>query len=88
VTDGIIAKLAKASCADLDGKSTCVPPEQLVEVATNGDLAKLGVPDWAVPDASKAVEKKRRLEGLVMPGIYDVKPGGPAPRRRSCGRSW
>ena len=74
VTDGIIAKLAKASCADLDGKSTCVPPEQLVEVAQTADLAKLGVPDWAVPDASKA-EAKRRLEGLVVPGIYDVKPG-------------
>jgi UPF0755 protein len=74
VVDGIISKLAKASCADLNGTSTCVPPEQLAAVATSGDLAKMGVPDWAVPDASKA-EPKRRLEGLVMPGIYDVRPG-------------
>jgi UPF0755 protein len=72
--DGIIAKLAKASCADINGKSTCVPPEQLAELAKTGDLAKMGVPDWAVPDASKA-EPNRRLEGLIVPGIYDVKPG-------------
>ena len=74
VTEGIITKLAKGSCAELNGTSTCVPPEQLVEVAKSGDLAKLGVPEWAVPDANKAAPE-RRLEGLVMPGIYDVKPG-------------
>ena len=75
--DGIVATLAKASCADVNGKSTCVPAEQLAEVAKTGDLAKLGVPDWAVPDASKA-EPQRRLEGLVAPGVYDVKPGSTA----------
>lgn len=74
VVDGITAKLAKASCADLNGQSTCVPPEQLTEVAKTADLAKLGVPDWAIPDASKA-EPQRRLEGLIVPGVYDVKPG-------------
>jgi UPF0755 protein len=77
VVDGIIAKLAKASCADLNGQSTCVPPEQLVQVASTADLAKLGVPDWAVPDASRA-EPKRRLEGLIMPGVYNVRPGSTA----------
>jgi UPF0755 protein len=77
VVDGIIAKLAKASCADLNGQSTCVPPEQLAEVASTADLAKLGVPDWAVPDASRA-EPKRRLEGLIMPGVYNVRPGSTA----------
>lgn len=77
-TEGIIALLAKASCADLNGKSTCVPPEQLVEVAKTGDLAKMGVPDWAVPDASKAPEPQRRLEGLIAPGVYNVKPGNTA----------
>lgn len=76
--EGIIALLAKASCADLNGKSTCVPPEQLSEVAKTADLAKLGVPDWAVPDASKAPEPQRRLEGLIAPGVYDVKPGSTA----------
>jgi peptidoglycan lytic transglycosylase G len=74
VLKGITGMLADASCAELNGKSTCVTLEQLAKVAQTADLAKLGVPDWAVPDASKA-EPKRRLEGLVMPGVYDVKPG-------------
>lgn len=76
--EGIIGLLSKASCAQLNGKSTCVPPEQLQQVATTADLAKLGVPDWAVPDASNAPEAKRRLEGLIAPGVYDVKPGSTA----------
>ncbi|MBB4908991.1 endolytic transglycosylase MltG [Actinophytocola algeriensis] len=74
VVKGITAMLADASCAELDGKSTCVPPEQLAEAVKTADLAKLGVPDWAIPDASKA-EPQRRLEGLIMPGVYHVKPG-------------
>lgn len=77
VVDGIIAKLSKASCADVNGKSTCVPPEQLSQVIQTADLAKLGAPDWAIPDANKA-EPKRRLEGLILPGVYDVKPGSTA----------
>jgi UPF0755 protein len=74
VAKGIVAMLADASCAELNGKSTCVPVDQLAAVAATGDLAKLGVPDWAIPDAGKA-EPRRRLEGMVMPGVYDVKPG-------------
>ncbi|MGH3877166.1 MAG: endolytic transglycosylase MltG [Actinophytocola sp.] len=74
VTPGIIALLAKASCAELNGKSTCVPPEQLRASMQKADLAKIGVPDWAAPYATKA-DPARRLEGLVMPGVYDVKPG-------------
>jgi UPF0755 protein len=77
VVKGITALLSDASCAELDGKSTCVPPEQLTEVIKTGDLAALGVPEWAIPDANKA-EPQRRLEGLVMPGVYDVKPGSTA----------
>lgn len=77
VLKGITAELADASCADLNGKSTCVPVEQLTEVAKTGDLAKLGVPDWAVPFASKA-EPRRRLEGMIVPGVYDVRPGATA----------
>ncbi|MGH3758966.1 endolytic transglycosylase MltG [Actinophytocola sp.] len=74
VTPGIVSLLAQASCADLNGESTCVEPEQLRASVEKADLAKLGVPDWALPYASKA-EPTRRLEGLIMPGVYDVKPG-------------
>ncbi|GLZ41409.1 endolytic transglycosylase MltG [Actinokineospora sp. NBRC 105648] len=78
VTPGIFSLLSKASCADLNGKSTCVPAEELRKTAETADLAALGVPDWAVADASRAPEAKRRLEGLVMPDVYEVKPGSSA----------
>lgn len=77
VVKGIITELSEASCAELNGKSTCVPPEQLAEAIKTADLAKLGVPDWAVPDANKA-EPQRRIEGLIVSGVYDVKPGSSA----------
>lgn len=77
VTPGIVTELAQASCADLDGKSTCVKPDQLWASMKKADPAKLGVPDWAVPYAKKA-DPERRLEGLIMPGVYDVKPGSNA----------
>jgi len=77
VTSGIVALLAKASCAELNGKSTCVKAADLVASLKKADVAKLGVPDWAVPYASKA-SPERRLEGLIMPGVYDVKPGSSA----------
>jgi UPF0755 protein len=77
VEPGIVARLANASCAKLDGKSTCVPVEELRKVAAEADLAVLGIPEWAAPDAAK-LEPSRRLEGLVMPGVYDVRPGSTA----------
>lgn len=76
-TDGIMTKLSKASCAQLDGKSTCVPPEELRRTVATTDLAELGAPDWAAREAQRA-EPDHRLEGLVMPGVYDVKPGSSA----------
>ncbi|WP_236808769.1 endolytic transglycosylase MltG [Amycolatopsis albispora] len=74
VTDGVFALLSKASCATVNGASTCVPVEELRRVSETADLATLGVPDWAREGAGK-VEPKRRLEGLIQPGVYDVKPG-------------
>ncbi|GAA0522184.1 endolytic transglycosylase MltG [Saccharopolyspora thermophila] len=71
-TAGILRRLAEATCV---GKNpTCTTPEEMFRVAETADLASLGVPEWAIADASKA-EPKRRLEGLIMPGVYDVKPG-------------
>ncbi|SDJ10916.1 UPF0755 protein [Actinokineospora alba] len=78
VTPGVISLLSAASCATLDGKKSCVPVEELAKVAETGDLKALGVPEWAVPDASRAPEPARRLEGLIAPDVYDVKPGSTA----------
>lgn len=73
-TPGILSRLAEASCAEIEGQQQCVSSEELHQVAETADLAALGVPDWAIGPASQA-EPKRRLEGLLMPGLYDVKPG-------------
>ncbi|MGW4523439.1 endolytic transglycosylase MltG [Amycolatopsis sp. NPDC004378] len=79
VTPGVYSLMAKASCAQLDGKSTCVTADDLRKAVDAADLKTLGVPDWAVDAANKADRKDRRLEGLIAPGLYDVKPGSTAP---------
>jgi UPF0755 protein len=71
---GILSLLATASCATIDGKKTCLTADQLRQAAETADPAALGVPDWALPDVRKA-PAKHRLEGLMVPGIYSVKPG-------------
>ncbi|WP_410569823.1 endolytic transglycosylase MltG [Amycolatopsis sp. cmx-4-61] len=78
VTPGVYSLMAKASCAQLNGKSTCVSADDLRKVVDTADLKQLGVPDWAVEPANKADRKDRRLEGLIAPGVYDVKPGSTA----------
>lgn len=71
-TPGILTMLAEASCTGSNGQ--CATSEQLHEASANSDLASLGAPQWAIEPTAKA-EPKRRLEGLIMPGIYNVKPG-------------
>jgi UPF0755 protein len=71
---GILSLLSKASCAELNGTSTCVPAATLREAMVEADPAALGVPDWA-RDAAARAEPVRRLEGLIMPGRYNVRPG-------------
>lgn len=75
VTPGVFSLMSKASCADLDGKSTCIPVDELRKTVADGDLKAFGVPDWAVEPAGKALSKDKRLEGLMAAGVYDVKPG-------------
>ncbi|WP_439378515.1 endolytic transglycosylase MltG [Amycolatopsis lexingtonensis] len=78
VTPGVFSLLAKASCAQLDGKSTCVSADDFRKAVDGADLKTLGVPDWAIEPANKADRKDRRLEGLIAPGLYDVRPGANA----------
>ncbi|WP_244211305.1 endolytic transglycosylase MltG [Amycolatopsis kentuckyensis] len=79
VTPGVFSLMAKASCAQLNGKSTCISADDLRKAVDAADLKQLGVPDWAIEPANKADRKDRRLEGLIAPGLYDVKPGSTAP---------
>lgn len=71
---GVLSLLSEASCADLNGESTCVSVEDMQETVRTTDLTELGVPEWAAkPAQQKAPE--HRLEGLITPGIYNVRPG-------------
>jgi UPF0755 protein len=74
ITKGILSRLSDASCAELDGQQRCVTPQQLRETAESADPAALGIPDWALGDVANA-PKENRLEGLIVPGLYHVKPG-------------
>lgn len=74
---GILSQLSAASCARLNGVSTCVPPEQLRRAMARTPAAELAVPTWAV-DAVSRVDPRKKLEGLIMPGNYQVRPGSSA----------
>ncbi|MCR6482598.1 endolytic transglycosylase MltG [Amycolatopsis sp. OK19-0408] len=78
VTPGVFTLMAKASCAQINGKSTCITADDLRKAVDAADLKTLGVPDWAIEPANKADRKDRRLEGLIAPGLYDIRPGANA----------
>ena len=74
---GVLSLISNATCAELGGQRQCVSVDDLRSTMSDTDLTELGVPSWARDDVAKA-EPKRRLEGLLVPGVYDVKPGAPA----------
>jgi UPF0755 protein len=77
IVPGLLTELSRASCAVVAGSSTCVSPEQLRAAMGRTDPVGLGVPRWAA-DPMGRVEPDRRLEGLLVPGTYDVRPGSSA----------
>ncbi|WP_020501918.1 endolytic transglycosylase MltG [Sciscionella marina] len=77
VTKGVLTQLAESSCAEHNGDSTCVSANTLQQVVGSTDLTSLGVPSWAAKEAGK-VDAAHRLEGLILPGVYEVKPGASA----------
>lgn len=74
---GLLTELSRASCAVVAGASTCVSPEQLRTAMGQAEPTELGVPNWAAGPLAR-VEPVRRLEGLLVPGRYDVRPGSSA----------
>ncbi len=74
---GLLTEISRASCAVNGGASTCVRAEELRTAMGQTDLAQLEVPTWAADPMSR-VEPGRRLEGLLVPGNYDVRPGSSA----------
>ncbi|MFD5825659.1 endolytic transglycosylase MltG [Lentzea sp. NPDC060358] len=71
---GIYSQLAAASCTEKDGQKKCLSVDEIKAAAEQTDPVALGVPDWALADVKKA-EPQFRLEGLIMRGVYQVKPG-------------
>jgi len=76
VSPGILSLVSKASCTELNGNSTCVSTSKLRSAMATTAPGELGVPDWALTQVTKA-DPNRRLEGLIAPGRYDVRPGAP-----------
>ncbi|MGH3771683.1 MAG: endolytic transglycosylase MltG, partial [Pseudonocardiaceae bacterium] len=71
---GLLTEISRASCAMIGEASTCVSPQELRTAMGQSDLTQLAVPRWA-SDPMSRVEPGRRLEGLLVPGNYDVRPG-------------
>lgn len=74
---GLLSELSEASCAVIAEVSTCVSAEQLRAAMGMTEPTELGVPNWAAGPMAR-VEPNRRLEGILVPGQYDVRPGSSA----------
>jgi UPF0755 protein len=74
VTRGILSRISSASCATLNGQSTCISVATLQSTIASTTGPALGLPDW-VASSFASVDPKHRLEGLIAPGLYNIKPG-------------
>jgi UPF0755 protein len=74
IAPGVLTLISRATCLTVDGRERCVRVEELRAAMAGTDPAALGVPDWALSDV-RAADPVRRLEGLLVPGLYDVEPG-------------
>ncbi|WP_018333674.1 endolytic transglycosylase MltG [Actinomycetospora chiangmaiensis] len=75
---GVLSLISAATCVvDDSGQRRCVSVDDLRRAMVGTDPAQLGVPDWAL-DGVRRAPVERRLEGLVAPGNYDVRPGSDA----------
>jgi UPF0755 protein len=77
VAPGVLTLISRATCVRRDGAEQCVSVDDLRRAMTDTDPAALGVPEWALEGVNEA-EPRRRLEGLLVPGRYDVPPNTPA----------
>ena len=75
LTPGYITEITKAACVPMNGVSHCFTADQLWQAAETATPGDLGVVSWATADVLKAPNAKKRLEGMLVPGDYDVPPG-------------
>jgi UPF0755 protein len=74
---GILSTIA-AECVPTNGEKACFSMDELWQVAETVDPEKLGVVGWAVDAVKAAPDPRKRLEGVILPGDYDIAPGSTA----------
>ena len=75
VVPGYISEITAAACVPLNGQSNCFTVDDLWQVAQTADPAKLGVVEWAADSVRAAPDPRKRLEGMMLPGDFDIPPG-------------
>ena len=75
VVPGYITEITRAACVPLNGQQNCFTAEDLWRVAETADPAELGVVEWAADGVRKAPDPRKRLEGTILPGDFDIPPG-------------
>nr|WP_240188693.1 endolytic transglycosylase MltG [Nakamurella flavida] len=75
---GYVTQIAEAACVPLDeagtDRSACFSADDLWAAAETTDPAQLGVVEWAVDAVRAAPDPRKRLEGMILPGDYNVPP--------------
>lgn len=72
---GYIASITAASCVPLNGQQNCFTADDLWQVAETADPAALGVVEWGAAGVRAAPDPRKRLEGMILPGDFDIPPG-------------
>ncbi|HEY4990595.1 MAG TPA: endolytic transglycosylase MltG, partial [Nakamurella sp.] len=75
VVPGYISDITAAACVPLNGRHDCFTADQLWQVARTADPATLGVVEWAAETVAAAPDPSKRLEGMILPGDFDIPPG-------------
>ncbi len=75
VTPGYITAITQAACVPMNGVSDCFTAAQLWQAEESADPGELGVVTWALAAVRKAPDPRKRLEGMLAPGDYDIPPG-------------
>lgn len=77
VKPGILRAIT-ASCVPIGDATECFSYDELAQVAREASAAQLGLVAWAADIVDRIADKDRRLEGLILPGDYDIEPGSTA----------
>lgn len=75
VVPGYISDIAAAACVPLNGQQDCFTADDLWQVAMTADPATLGVVEWAADGVRASPDPRKRLEGTIAPGDFDIPPG-------------